>query len=282
MLFVHRVPAPPLDRFIASIWFCENEPGPFALERLLPSGAAQLVVNLKEDQTRAYHPGEECEWMTTSSGTVLAGASSRYSVIDTAEQECVAGVAFRPGGMAAFFSVPAHETLDTDIPLEMLWGRPRAQELRERLQEAAGPAARLDALEHVMWQTFRAPGLHPVVTFALHQFEERPEVVRIRAVADRTGLSAKRFIERFKSTVGVTPKHYCRILRFQRALAQAEAGRRVEWTRIAMESGYFDQAHFIRDFRSFAGITPTGYEADRTQFRNHVKFVQSDGAARVR
>jgi len=48
MLYLHRVPAPPLDAFIASIWFCQNEPRPFALERVLPSGAAQLIVNLKE------------------------------------------------------------------------------------------------------------------------------------------------------------------------------------------------------------------------------------------
>ncbi|MGC4054112.1 MAG: helix-turn-helix domain-containing protein [Paludibaculum sp.] len=98
---------------------------------------------------------------------------------------------------------------------------------------------------------------------------------RIGALAAQTGLSPKRFIERFKAAVGLSPKHYCRILRFQGALALAEQGRRVEWTRIALDCGYFDQAHFIHDFRSFAGITPTGYQSDRTEFRNHVKFLQS-------
>jgi AraC-like DNA-binding protein len=76
-------------------------------------------------------------------------------------------------------------------------------------------------------------------------------------------------------------KTYCRILRLQRAVAWAEQGRRADWTRIALECGYFDQAHFIHDFRSFAGITPTGYDADRTQFRNHVKFLQSGAGVEV-
>lgn len=275
MLFVPRVPAPPLDAFIASIWYCENEPRPFALERVLPSGAAQLIINLKEDRTRTYHPERGPSALTSCAGTVLSGVGSRYALIDSAEQECVAGVAFRPGGTPAFFPIPAHEIRDSHLPLELVWGRTRTAELRERLLEASSPPAKLDILERAMARALRAPGLHPAMSFALDTFAHRPDAASIGAVADQTGLSAKRFIDRFKTTVGLAPKHYCRILRFQRALARAEQGRRTDWTRIAVECGYFDQSHFIHDFRSFAGITPTGYDAGRTQFRNHVKFLQS-------
>jgi AraC-like DNA-binding protein len=278
MLYVSRVPAAPLESSIASIWFCENEPRPFALERVLPTGAAQLIVNLKEDRTRIYQPGPTEQ----TSGTVLTGVASRYTLIDTAEQECVAGVAFRPGGTTSFFGLPACEMRDTVIPLEFLWGRSRAVELRQRLLEAPTAAARLDTLERTMLDAWNSARLHPAVSFGLSEFEQRPDIVRIAEVADCAGLSTKRFIEHFKASVGVAPKRYCRILRFQRSLAQAEAGRRVEWTRIALAAGYFDQAHFIHDFRAFAGITPTGYEAGRTQFRNHVKFLQSDDLGKVR
>src|ERR1700753_2908580 len=109
MYFVSRVPAAPLNAFVASVWFCKNEPRPFALERILPSGAAQLIINLKEDQTRVYYPERSSAAVTVSSGAVLSGVASRYAFIDVAEQECVAGVAFRPGGAAAFFANPAHE-----------------------------------------------------------------------------------------------------------------------------------------------------------------------------
>jgi AraC-like DNA-binding protein len=272
MLYLHRVPAPPLDSFIASIWYCENEPGPLALERVLPTGAAQLIVNLKEDQTRLYDSELKCE---TTSGTVLSGIQSRYCIIDTSEQECVLGVAFKPGGLAPFFRAPAHETRDADIPLNLLWGR-RAIDLREQLLDAPNPDAKLDAMERAMAEMWRPADLHPAVRFALEAFTPRPHDARIAAVTAMSNLSPKRFIERFKSTVGVTPKHYCRILRFQHALSHAETGHRMDWTRIAMDCGYFDQAHFIRDFRSFAGITPTGYHGGQTQFRNHVKFLQSN------
>ena len=88
-------------------------------------------------------------------------------------------------------------------------------------------------------------------------------------------LTAKRFIDRFKLEVGMTPKRYCRIRRFQHALRLANRGCRIEWTDVALDCGYFDQAHFIHDFQRFAGLTPTAYQAVRTSFQNHVKFLQS-------
>jgi AraC-like DNA-binding protein len=274
MTYLQRVPKPPLDGFIAAIWYCENDPKPLALERVLPSGAAQLIVNLKEDQTCVYQLEHGLRRETTSSGIVLSGVQSRFCIIDTAEQECVLGVAFRPGGLIPFFGVPAYELRDAGIPLNLLWGR-RASDLREQLLAAPTPFEKLDALERAMAEMWRPIDLHPAVSFALQAFTHRPHDARISEVTGMSNLSAKRFIERFKAAVGLTPKHYCRILRFQHPLSQVDAGRRVDWTRIALDCGYFDQAHFIRDFRSFAGITPTGYREGQTQFQNHVKFLQS-------
>jgi AraC-like DNA-binding protein len=172
--------------------------------------------------------------------------------------------------------VPAHETNDVDLPLDVLWGRGRTAVLRERLLESESLEAKLNALEVVL-QEARAPRmLHPAVTFALAAFDRWPATTSIAAVTDAIGMSAKRFIERFKVEVGTTPKRYCRIRRFQRAVTLAHRGPVVDWTRVALDCGYFDQSHFIHDFRSFAGLTPTEYDAARTSFQNHVKFLQSD------
>jgi AraC-like DNA-binding protein len=275
VLFRCRVPAPPLDAFVEMIWLCQNEPQAHALERLLPTGAAQLIVNLKEDRVRRYDPerGNRCE---STRGTVLAAVQSRYSVIDTAEQEHVMGVVFRPGGTVPFMRVPAHETCDADLPLELLWDRRHAETLRERLLEAGDADARLATLEQALLEAWRPVGNHPAVTFALETFGRRPPVASVTAVTDAIGLSAKRFIERFKAEVGLTPKRYCRIQRFQRALRRTRAGRRVDWTSLALDCGYFDQAHFVHDFRDFAGLTPTAYQSARTEFQNHVKFLQDE------
>jgi AraC-like DNA-binding protein len=275
--FYHRVPRPPLDAFVELMWLYQNDPVPHALERVLPTGAAQLIVNLKEDQTRLYDPEIPHRCVPTA-GTVLSGVHTRYQIIDTSEQEYVAGVVFRPGGTTAFVQVPAHEMTDVDLPLDELWGRRHSTALRERLLEGSTADAKLDALEDALREMWRRPSLHPAVAFALSAFDRKPHKTSIAAVTNAIGLSAKRFIERFKIEVGVTPKRYCRIRRFQQVVARAHRGQDVDWVGLALDCGYFDQAHFIHDFRSFAGVTPTSYQKARTQHQNHVKFLQSDGA----
>jgi AraC-like DNA-binding protein len=273
MYFHHRVPSPPLKTFVASIWLFRGGPRPHALERILPTGAAQLIVNLNEDRTRLYDRKLPNRYVSTA-GTILAGVQSRYQIIDTSEQEWVAGVAFRPGGTAAFIRPPAYETRDTDTPLEALWGRQRIVDLREQLLERSDPDAQLDAIESTLRERLQPAGVHPAIAFALAAFNRVPHTTNIGAVTNALGMSAKRFIERFKAQVGVSPKRYCRIRRFQRAVAWAHRGQDVDWAQIALDCGYYDQAHFIHEFRGFAGLTPTGYQASRTAFQNHVKFLQ--------
>ena len=274
MMFCQRVPRPPLDAFVASIWVFRDEPRPHALERILPTGAAQLIVNLKEDVTRLYD-AERPHTCIATAGTVLAGVQSRYQIIDTAEQEYVAGVAFQPGGTAPFVRTPAHEMRDADTPLEMLWGRQATADLRERLLERSDPETQLDAVERALTERLRPDSTHPAIAFALAAFNRAPLTANIGTVTDAVGLSAKRFIERFKAQVGVSPKRYCRVRRFQQAVTQAYRGRALDWVQVALDCGYYDQAHFIHDFRAFSGLTPTGYQASRTSFQNHVKFLQS-------
>jgi AraC-like DNA-binding protein len=133
-------------------------------------------------------------------------------------------------------------------------------------------------MEDALLEMWRPPGLHPAVAYALDAFARRSHATSVKAVTDVIGLSAKRFIERFKNEVGLTPKRYCRILRFQQAVRRAHRCPHVDWSQVAVDCGYFDQAHFIHDFRAFAGLTPTAYLAARTEFQNHVKFLQAETA----
>ncbi len=136
MLYVHKRPAPPLDAFVDSIWLCKNPARPRMLERVLPSGASHLIVNLAEDATRLYQDSDGVLSCQVSSGTVLSGIGTRYQIIDTDEQAHVAGVVFRPGGTLAFVRPPASELRNADLEAEDLWGRAVANRIRERLLAA--------------------------------------------------------------------------------------------------------------------------------------------------
>ncbi len=260
MLYRVRRPGPPLDAVVEWVWVCRNDRRPHALERVLPSGSAQLIINLQEDQTRVYDPDRNYRCVT-SPGTVFGGLRTTYQVIDSAEQEHVAGVVFKAAGSRTFVPVPAHEATNVDVPLEALWGRCDTVQLRERLLESESPEAVLDALEVALLARWTPTRPHPAVALALSMFDRAPETASVGEVTRHVGLSSKRFIERFKADVGVTPKRYCRIGRFQRALARVHRGESVDWIAVALDGGYFDQAHFIHDFRSFTGLTPTEYQA---------------------
>jgi AraC-like DNA-binding protein len=205
----------------------------------------------------------------------VSGLGPRFEIIDTDEQEHVVGVVFKPGGTAEFFRDSAWAMRGRDVPLEALWGVAGTALLREALLEAPTPEAALDVLEQALRQAPDGRQAHPAVTFALSRFHRQPEVARVGAVTDAIGMSAKRFIEGFKAEVGLTPKQYCRLMRFQRAVSAAHADAAIDWSEVALACGYFDQAHFIHDFREFSGLTPGGYRSGRTVFPNHVTFLQS-------
>jgi AraC-like DNA-binding protein len=250
MTYRLHVPGPPLCESIELMWFGDDYSVPHALERVLPTGDMSLIINLHEDRTRVY---------------------SQFTVIDTAEQRSTVGVVFKPGGASPFFGLPASELQDTDASLDTLWGA-EARFLREQLLEAKTPDAKFAAFERALRNRMNRASVpaHPAVRFAVGNFRREPNRA-ISTVTDQLGLSERRFIQLFAQQVGLTPKLYCRVQRFQRVLRHIARSREcIDWTDIALTCGYFDQAHFIHDFRAFSGINPSSYVANKTQFQNHV------------
>jgi transcriptional regulator GlxA family with amidase domain len=116
----------------------------------------------------------------------------------------------------------------------------------------------------------RPPERHGGVDYALRQFSGRSIAPAVAAVTERIGMSARCFIEAFRNEVGMTPKAYCRVRRFQQIIRQAWGQREVDWAAVAGSCGYYDQAHFIHDFKQFCGLTPSVYLARRGRHPSHV------------
>ena len=96
----------------------------------------------------------------------------------------------------------------------------------------------------------------------------------VAEVVDKAGFSQRRFIQLFGEQVGLTPKIFSRVSRFQRVVQIAHGAREIDWADLALDCGYYDQAHFIHDFQSFAGITPSTYLLQRAQHLNHVPLAE--------
>lgn len=277
MQYLQRRPKAPLDAAIGSLWYFRREVGEVTLERVLPHGGPQILVNLAEDETRVYEAGR----MVRTAGSTVSGVATRALVIDTAEQAHVAGVVLRFGGTGPLFRMSTAEMVNRDVPLEVLWGRGRVEQMREQMLEAATGEKVLDVLEATLRECWKEYELHPVTRLGLRTIGRSAGLVRMGDIAREMGVSQRWLIEKFKRDVGVAPKQLCRLVRFERAVAALHAGGE-RWVDVAVESGFYDQAHFNHEFREFAGITPGEYQAGRTEFANHVKFLQAGEASGLR
>jgi AraC-like DNA-binding protein len=244
---------------VALFWEYDSY-GTHPRERVLPGATSELVIVLDG----------------APAGSVFCGAHSRSFEIGTASRPSLLGVHFKPGGAFPFLrKMPADELHNRRVSLDTIWGA-GARALHDRLADARTPAARFRILERALLAQLTAPaGRHPAVTFALDAIETGPHAHTIGEITDRVGLSPRRFIELFTAQVGLTPKLFCRVRRFQEVLALIERTRDVDWADVALSCGYYDQAHFVHDFRAFAGITPTAYVRAGARSRNHVPLGES-------
>ena len=268
MGFHHYLPGPPLDKLIAKVWDWDMPPAAHRHERVLPQPGAQLIINLHEDETRVY-TDDAARRCIRSSACVLGGPTLRSEIIDTAEQIRVMGVVFHPGGAHALTGEDATTLIGRDVDLGDLFG-PAAALLREQLLEIAAPHDRLRLLTGWLERRLYSTALHPAIAYALDRLSDEPQVQRIAPLVREAGLSERRFGLLFQRQVGMRPKHYTRLLRFRAVVDQAAAQPTVNWSQVAADGGYFDQAHLTHEFRQFAGVTPTAFMAARGPYSNHL------------
>ena len=271
---MHRLhtPAAPLDAFIRCFWYWEGAPQTHARERLLPNGEAAIIFNLRDDEMRIYDADDPTRY--TSCGQIgITGPRTNCFAIDTAAEERVIGIQFQAGGTVPFLREPTVEVANQSVALDCLWG-PRAALLRERLLSAPSVDAMLAILERDLLDHLTRPlELHPAIDFARKRICRAPHATTMAAVTQRIGMSQRRFIELFREQIGLAPKAFCRVRRFQRVLEAVHRRQSVDWAQVALDGGYYDQAHFIHDFQDFSGMTPGAYLAKATEHLNHVPIA---------
>lgn len=210
------------------------------------------------------------------SGAGVSGPHSEAFFIERTTQDELLGIHFRPGGAFPFLGSPAGDLHNGYASLESLWGSARARQLLARLRAARSVESKFATLERWLLQiAYRPLPRHPAVAYALAKLRRDAGVGSAGRVAAAVNLSQRHFIELFRDQVGLTPKVYARIQRFQRLLDRVAHADRVDWLETALTCGYFDQSHFIHDFRAFTGLRPTEYWDLRIAGQsNHVRVVE--------
>jgi AraC-like DNA-binding protein len=163
-------------------------------------------------------------------------------------------VRFTPQG-AACLGVPLSELSGQSVALTELLEPARVTELSERLHAAAEDSTRVALVEELLLELPFARD--PLVSRALSRLTSPDDPAAVARVARELGLSERQLERRFVAKIGIAPKRYARLWRFQRAVGMA--GSASSLGALAQAAGYYDQAHFIRDFRGFVGVSPREY-----------------------
>ncbi|MDQ3005816.1 MAG: AraC family transcriptional regulator [Chloroflexota bacterium] len=272
MVFQVHVPVFPLNKFIEHFFYFEGLSPAHNRERFLPDGNTELIIDLTQNIQYIYDNDSLTEvqacrqaWVSgvrTHSITIPSGADSRMLV-----------VAFKKGKAHPFYPLPMNELADQVVSADMIFGR-NILDLREQLLAALSIDQMFPLVEKFLlklaYETI--PSEIPVncIEYALLQMMHRPKLLSFQHLCDQIGYSQKHFIHLFKKQVGVSPKQYLKIMRFQKAIQEIENNKSVHWSSIAIESGFYDQAHFINEFKGFSGFTPNEYMKRRTDSLNYI------------
>ncbi|HEY1709973.1 MAG TPA: helix-turn-helix domain-containing protein [Rhizomicrobium sp.] len=268
MLSLQRRVPPPLDRFIAFLWYWEGDAPAHAREAITASRNLSILISLKEDRLRWYN-GDGYARENRLKGISLCGTQADHFAID-AFQPHIMGVHFKPGGGFPFVGPGAHMFGDIHVSLEDVWGRD-AERLHQRLVQAPTPDDRFDILEAALIRLApHALEHHPAVALALQRFERCPHRASVGATAREAEVSPKKFIRLFSEQVGMTPKLFLRVARFQRVVERIQFAPQVDWGDVVERHGYYDQSHFILDFKTFTGFPPTEWLKLRGPYPSHI------------
>lgn len=264
MEYVGRVPAPPLDQFIDDIYCLTGVPRHRRMN-VPPMPSAHLFVNLG-GPARLWDSDPSVPPAALTDGWFMGVWTRRFEIEYPARVRLV-GVHFKPWGMSPFVDLPATDLRDRWAPADAVWRR-FPDRVRDRLGDIASATETLRVVEEeLLSRLVEAPsrGLD-LVRHAGGRLEASHGVIPIGTLAAAAGVSGNHLATQFTSHVGVTPKRVARIYRFARLILSVDAQRPVDWSQLAQTAGYFDQAHFSREFKDFTGHTPTEYLALRRRF----------------
>jgi len=272
MILQVHIPTFPLNQFISALIYYDGFDPIHNMDRFLPDGNTEIIIDLTEKPQYIYD-NETLEKIQICRHAWVSGVRTQPITIPSGKGSKMLIVAFKRGGGHPFYPFPMSELTDRVVGADLVFGRSFC-ELRERILYAPSVYCMFELVEKFLFQlggdALHTDGTSKCVEYALANIVSQPSMKSFQELSNHIGYSQKHFIDLFKRQVGVAPKQYLKIMRFQKAILEIESNQQIHWHQIALESGFYDQAHFINDFKTFSGFTPSEYVKRKTDMLNYV------------
>lgn len=257
MNYQEFLPSMPLRPYVKCIWVISSgeSAAPANAGEILPDGSVEIVLSFA-DPVKHQQPG------TAPGGfleRMVVGQLDRRTIVEYTGRVDLVGIRFQPTGAYRFFGTPLRELRGQIIKIDDLSGRIDRQ-IANRIDPAEPLTRRIAVLEQILLEQL-SHVLRPdsVVDEAVGAIQHAKGQMQIAELITGLKISDRQLERRFHDRVGIGPKLLCRIMRFQHVMEIAEQSRQPSWSALAVDCGYYDQAHLIQDFQQFAGAPPARF-----------------------
>lgn len=272
MIFQTYIPRSPLDRFVDQFIYYKGLERESTIDRFLPDGNCEIIIDLN-DQPQYIYDNETLKEIQACHNVWASGVRTQPISIPSGNESEMFIISFKRGMAFPFFPMPMTEIADTVVDADLIWGDEYAF-LRELIYENRNSVKGFEVVEeHLMKKLIDRSTADVCVEFAVSEIVRKPDQITFKHLTSKIGYSQKHFISLFKKQVGISPKNYLKIMRFQMAINEIEAADDVDWTAISFDCGFYDQAHFINDFKLFSGFTPAAYLQKKADILNYVPIA---------
>lgn len=257
MQFKHHIPKEPLRSFVKSIFYYSGYCGKSKYEIILPDGEPQLIITLDDDIRRVktnIHTNTSFIELKTS---WLKGIFSKPVMFEAEHNSTVLCIQFEPFGLSRLIGIPAIEFLESFMPCDLIFGDSIIT-LREQLFETNSFNEKILLVEHYLTTKFRATTFKETFVETIIKTPKFANM-SLSNLKEYTGYSPKHIISKFKEQIGMTPKSFQRLLNINEAILLLSKLEHSNFAHIAHDCGFYDQSHFIKNFKLITGITPKAY-----------------------
>jgi AraC-like DNA-binding protein len=269
MIFELHIPAYPLNQFIESFIYYRDYNPTHSVDRFLPDGNVNIIFDLT-DYPKHIYDNDTLKEIQSCRNVWFSGIRSKYITIPSGKDSEMFIINFHKGKSYPFVEMPLYELTDSVVDGELVLTN-EIMDLRDMLLEAATVTQKFSKAETYLNKKFcHKLIINPFIEFAVNKILKTPHQLSMEYISAKVGYSQKHLIKLFKDSVGLTPKSFLKVIRFQKAINEIEHSKKADWTGIALESGYYDQAHFINDFKAFSGFTPKEYMLKQSEYLNYI------------
>lgn len=269
MVFQLHIPGFPLNQFVESFIYYRDYNPVHSVDRFLPDGNVNIVFDLT-DYPKYIYDNETLKEIQACRNVWFSGIRNQYITIPSGKDSEMFIINFHKGKSYPFVQMPLHELTDSVVDGDLVLTS-EIMDMRAMLLESVSISGKFQAAESFLTKKFNSRLIvNPFIDFAVNKILQSPEQASIEHISRKVGYSQKHLIKLFKDNVGMTPKGFLKIIRFQKAIQEIDASKKINWAGLALESGYYDQAHFINDFKLFSGFTPREYIQKQSGYLNYV------------